>query len=150
VIGGDRGFDGLHGPEVPIRTSAFSPESKTVGTGPLRGRQPFQRRAPDGFQEPLDASGRRGLLRSQGQVHADVMGRGLDEVVDAVRHGDRADEPARLIVDGLIKAFHQEMSPSVVRPEWNPPISRRSQLVAFAGLVRSLDGLSMAARGRWV
>ncbi len=38
VDGGNRGFHGLHGPEVPIITSAFLPESKPVGSGPLQDR----------------------------------------------------------------------------------------------------------------
>jgi hypothetical protein len=68
--------------------------------------------------------------------------------VNVLRQEDRGDEPARLTVDGMIKTFRQEMSPFIVGPEWNPPIARESQLVAIAGLVRSLDGLSMAAHGR--
>ena len=35
VDGGDSGLNNLHGPEIPIRISAFLPESKTVDTGPL-------------------------------------------------------------------------------------------------------------------
>jgi hypothetical protein len=35
---GNRGFNGLHRSEVPIITSAFLPESKTVGSGPLQDR----------------------------------------------------------------------------------------------------------------
>jgi hypothetical protein len=38
VDGGNRGFHGLHGPQVPIITSAFLRESKTVGSGPLPDR----------------------------------------------------------------------------------------------------------------
>ena len=76
------------------------------------------------------------------------MGRGLDEDVNVVRHEDIRDQPARLTVDGMIKTFRQEMSPFVVGPEGNPPVARESQLVAIAGLVKSLDGLSMAAHGR--
>ena len=75
------------------------------------------------------------------------MGRGLNEDVHVLRHEDIGDQPARLTVDGMIKAFRQEMSPFVVCQEWNPPIARESQLVAIAGLVKSLDGLSMAAHG---
>jgi hypothetical protein len=78
----------------------------------------------------------------------DVVGRGLNKDVNVLRHEDRGDEPARLTVDGKIKTFRQEMSPLVVGPEWNPPRARASQLVAIAGLVKSLDGLSMAAHGR--
>ncbi len=76
------------------------------------------------------------------------MGRGLNEDVNVVRHEDIGDEPARLTVDGKIKTFRQESSPLVVRQEWSPPRARESQLVAIAGLVKSLDGLSMAAHGR--
>ena len=78
------------------------------------------------------------------------MGRGLNEDVNVVRHEDIGDEPARLTMDGLIKTFRQEMSAFVVDQEWNPPIARESQLVAIAGLVKSVDGLSMAAHGRCV
>ena len=53
-----------------------------------------------------------------------------------------------MTVDGKIKTFRQELPPFVVGQEWNPPIARESQLVAIAGLVKSLDGLSMAAHGR--
>ena len=35
---GNPAFNGLHGPEVAIITSAFLPESKTVGSGPLQDR----------------------------------------------------------------------------------------------------------------
>jgi hypothetical protein len=35
---GNRGLNGLHGSEVPIITSAFLPESKTVFSGPLQDR----------------------------------------------------------------------------------------------------------------
>ena len=78
----------------------------------------------------------------------DVVGGGLNKDVNVLRHEDIGDEPARLTMDGLIKTFRQEMSPFVVGQEWNPPIARESQLVAIAGLVKSLDGLSMAAHGR--
>ena len=46
---GDRGFNGFHGPEVPIVTSAFLPESKTLDSRPLSNRQAFQQRAPFGL-----------------------------------------------------------------------------------------------------
>ena len=75
------------------------------------------------------------------------MGRGLNEDVNVVRHEDIGDYPARLNVDGKIKTFRQELPPFVVGQEWNPPRSRESQLVAIAGLVKSLDGLSLAANG---
>jgi hypothetical protein len=51
-------------------------------------------------------------------------------------------------VEGMIKAFRQEISPFVVSRERNLPRARESQLVAIAALMRSLDGLSMAAHGR--
>jgi hypothetical protein len=48
----------------------------------------------------------------------------------------------------MIKTFRQEMSTFVVREKGNPPVARESQLVAIAGLVKSPDGLSMAAPGQ--
>ena len=84
----------------------------------------------------------------QEQVDSEVMGRGLNEDVNVLRHEDMGDEPARTAVDGLIQTFRQEMPPLVVRQEWNPPIARESQLVTIARLVKSLDGLSMAVHGR--
>jgi hypothetical protein len=142
---GNSGFNGLHGPEVSIITSAFLPESKTLGSGPLQDREPFQQRTSHRFQESLDASRKRGLQRFQEQVHADVMGRGLNEDVNVLRHEDIGDQPARLTVDSMIETFRQEMLPFVVGQERNSPEARESQLVAIAGLVKSPDGLTMAA-----
>jgi hypothetical protein len=144
----DRRFNGLHGPEVPIITSAFLPESKTSGSGPLQDSQPFQQqRALDVFHEPLDTPGKRGLQSLQEQIDAAVTGLGLNADVDVFRHEDIRGLPARLTVDGILKTFRQQMPPVVVRQEWNPPIARLGQLVAVARLVKSLDGLSMAAHG---
>jgi hypothetical protein len=148
VEGGHRGLNGLHGWEIPIITSASLPGSKTPGPGPLEDRQPFQERAPDGLRVPLDPSGKRGLQRPQQQVHADVMGRGRNEDGNVLRQEDRGDQSARLTGDGLIETLRREMSSFVVRQQGNPPIARESQLVAIAGLVRSLDGLSVAAHRR--
>jgi hypothetical protein len=91
---GHRGLNGLHGAEIPIITSAFLPESKTPNPGPLQDRQAFQERAPHRLQVPLDPSGKRGLQRFQEEVHADVMGRGLNEDVDVLRHENVGDQPA--------------------------------------------------------
>jgi hypothetical protein len=84
-------FNGLHRQEVTIVMSAFLPESKTSASGPLPDRQPFQQRALDGLQEPLDASGKRGLQRFQEKIYARVTGHGLNEDVDVFRHEDIGD-----------------------------------------------------------
>ncbi len=145
---GHRGFNGLHRSEVSIIASPFLPESKTLRSGAFQNRQPFQQRAPSGFQESLDASRKRGLERFQEQVYTDVIGRRLNEDVNVLRHEDIGDQPARLTVERIIKAFRQEMAPFVVRQEWNAPVARERQLVAIARLVKSLDGFSMVVHAR--
>ena len=106
----NRGFNRLHGPEVPIITSPFLPKTKTVDSGPLQDRETFQERTPDRFQEFLDASGKRCFQRFQEQVRAEVVGHRLNEDVNVLRHEDRGDQPARLTEDGLIEAYRQEIS----------------------------------------
>jgi hypothetical protein len=147
---GHRGLNGLHGWEIPILPSVLLPESKTLGPGRLEDHQPFQERAPYGLPVFRESSGKRGLPRVPQQVHSEVVGRGRNEDGNVLRQEDRGDPPARWTADGRIETFRREMSPLVVRQEGNPPIARESQLVAVAGLGRSLDGLSLAAHGRCV
>ena len=76
------------------------------------------------------------------------MGCGLNKDMDVLWHENIGDQSARLSVDGMIGAFRQEVSPFVVRQERHPAVAREGQLVAITGLMKSPDGLSMAAHGR--
>ena len=48
----------------------------------------------------------------------------------------------------MVKTFRKEMPPFVVGQEWHPPSAQESQLVAIAGHMRTLDGLSMGIEGK--
>ncbi len=97
----------------------FLPESNTVDSRPLQHLWAFFQRAPSGLKESLDSSRKPGLQRSQDQVDSEVMGRGLNEDVNVLRHEDIGDSPARSILPpkSLVgyDQWHPEMFTSATR-----------------------------------
>ena len=119
----NRSFNGLPGSEIPIITSAFLPESKTVDSGPLADGQPFQERTPNILQSSLDSSGKRGLDRLPQQVDSDIMGSGRNKDMNVLWHENVSDQSARLSEESPVETFGQELSPFVVPQERQPAVA---------------------------